>query len=123
MKIKNQELWDKGVDNNKDPYGARVFSYAKDWAELLENRIPEGSTSAEITRILVDYASKDSHAADTDGISGFMYGAAVSTLSATWQYGEELRRWHNLETQIGDEGERANKEGGTLNPALMSFDS
>jgi hypothetical protein len=121
MKLKDQALWDKGVANNQDPYGARVFSYAKDWAELLEARIPEGATPAEVTRIIVDNASKDSHTADTDGITGFMYGAAVSTLSATWQYGEELRRWHNLETQIGNEGERANEEGGTLNPALMSF--
>jgi len=34
-----------------------------------------------------------------------MYGAAVAILSKVWKHGEELRRWHNLKTQIGDEGE------------------
>jgi len=51
-----------------------------------------------------------------------MYGWAVSFLASFWKYGEELRRWHNLDTQLGDEGEQANKEkGATLNPALLSI--
>ena len=51
-----------------------------------------------------------------------MYGAAVSTLVAVWEHGEALRRWHNLKTQIGNEGERANASGGVLNPALLTVE-
>ena len=47
------------------------------------------------------------------------YGA-VSTLSKVWEHGEELRRWSNLDLQIGNEGEKANESGGTLNPALLN---
>jgi hypothetical protein len=45
---------------------------------------------------------------------------AVLILSLCWKYGEKLRRWHNLDTQIGNEGEKANKSGGVLNPAMLS---
>jgi hypothetical protein len=56
---------------------------------------------------------------DNDGITGFMYGCAVSILSKVWIHGEQLRRWHNLKTQLRDEGEKANQTGGVLNPALL----
>jgi hypothetical protein len=49
-----------------------------------------------------------------------MYGAGVSMLSQVWEHGEQLRTWHNLKTQLRDEGERANKSGGVLNPALLN---
>ena len=58
--------------------------------------------------------------ADTDGITGFMYGMATSILARSRVHGEALRRWHNLKTQIGTEGEQANESGTTLNPALLS---
>lgn len=123
MHIVDQDYWDKGLAANKDPYGHRCFTYAEDWANLLEKRIPANATSAEVTRIVVDHARNDSATADTDGITGFMYGAAVSILSRVWKWGDELRRWHNLDIQIGNEGERANASGGTLNPALLSTKS
>jgi hypothetical protein len=50
-----------------------------------------------------------------------MYGCAVSILAKCWQHGDQLRRWHNLKTQIRDEGERANESGGVLNPALLNI--
>jgi len=115
MKITNQELWNKGLANNTDPYGARVFSYAEDWANLMEAEMAKGKTIAEC-------AKETSHTADTDGITGFMYGAAVSTLSQAWEHGEELRRWHNLDTQVRDEGEKANEKGTVLNPALLNIE-
>jgi hypothetical protein len=114
MRIRDQEFWDKGIEANTDPYGARVFSYAKDWAELMEARMDAGEK-------LEDVADATSHEADTDGITGFMYGAAVSVLAKSWEHGEQLRRWHNLKTQIADEGERANESGGVLNPALLNI--
>lgn len=64
-----------------------------------------------------------SHTADTEGVTGFMYGCAVTQLYWHWVHGEELRRWHNLDTQIGDEGEKANESGGVLNPAILTFGS
>ena len=58
---------------------------------------------------------------DDDGITVYMYGCAVSVLAKAWKHGEALRRWHNKETQIGTEGDRANESGGVLNPALLTI--
>jgi len=114
FKCRDLDGWKKCVKNNLDPYGRACIVYSEQWAELMEKKMSEGAT-------LGDIAKDASHEADTDGITGFMYGAAVSTLSQVWKYGDDLRRWHNLDTQIGDEGEKANKEGGTLNPALLNI--
>lgn len=102
------------MERNQDAYGGRIYSYAKDWAELMEKAMAEGSK-------LEDVAQSTSHTADHDGITGFMYGAAVSTLAGTWKHGEQLRRWHNLKTQINNEGEKANESGTVLNPALLTI--
>ena len=59
---------------------------------------------------------------NSDSKSGFQYGAAVTTLAACWEHGDELRRWHNLKSQIGNEGEKANESGGVLNPAILNID-
>ena len=114
MKLKDQAGWEKTVSANDDPYGKAGVTFAERWADLMEARMEAGSTLAE--------CAKDcSHEADTSGITGFLYGCAVSILSQVWEHGDELRRWHNLDTQIGDEGERANAEGSTLNPALLNI--
>ncbi len=102
--------------NSDDPYSARVVSYAEDWANLMESRFANGETIAQC-------ADKTSHEANTDGITGFMYGCAVTGLAHFWEYGEALRLWHNLKTQIGKEGEKANETGGVLNPALITIQS
>jgi len=114
MNIKDQEVWDSWVANNQDPYGSAIIRYAEAWANLMEAHMADGEA-------LADCAEATSHAANTEGISGFMYGAAVATLSSSWEHGEELRRWHNLDTQIGDEGEKANESGGVLNPAVLGL--
>ena len=75
---------------------------------------------ASIAKNLEDVADATSQEADVEGITGFMYGCAVSTLSRCWKHGEQLRRWHNINTQLGNEGEKANESGGVLNPALLS---
>lgn len=109
-----QELWDQWVKNNDDDYGAACVRYAENWANLMEERMTEGVTVAEV-------ADKASHDADTEGITGFMYGYAVKMLAGCWEHGEDLRRWHNKDVQIGDEGDKANESGGVLNPALLSI--
>lgn len=102
--------------NSADGYSHRVVTYGEDWANLMEKLMASGAK-------IEDIAKETSHQADTDGITGFMYGAAVSALARFWEHGEELRRWHNLDCQIGTEGEKANAEGGTLNPALINIET
>jgi len=114
MELKDAEGWAKAKAANTDPYGGRVISYAEDWANFMERDMAAGAT-------LEACAQRTSREADTDGITGFMYGAAVATLARVWKHGEALRRWHNLKTQMHDEGERANASGGVLNPALMEI--
>jgi hypothetical protein len=109
-----QKDYDDWKNNNSDEYGRAIFQYAEKWANLMELHLEAGSSISEC-------ASDTSHQADTDGITGFMYGAAVSILSEVWVYGETLRRWHNKDVQIHDEGDKANENGGVLNPALISI--
>lgn len=115
MQIVDAEAWKAWCDNNTDPYGSGVIRYAERWANLMEQRMTE--TDQPLERIAKD----TSHEADTEGITGFMYGAAVSMLAGVWGHGEALRRWHNLDIQIGTEGEKANESGGVLNPALLNI--
>jgi hypothetical protein len=42
-----------------------------------------------------------------------MYGGAVSILAQCWEYGEDLRKWHNKEYDY--EGD------GTVNPAVVTI--
>lgn len=114
MNIVKRTDWENGKKNNTDPYGSAIYKYAEEWADIMEAEITNGARVEDIAR-------DSSHEADTAGLTGFMYGAAVSILSNVWKYGEALRNWHNLDTQIGNEGEKANKEGGVLNPALMTI--
>jgi hypothetical protein len=118
MTFKDQsakEGWLKGVANNQDPYGNACYQYASEWATRMEQAIANGGKIAEI-------AKPTSHDADDEGITGFMYGCAVNILAKVWIHGEALRLWHNLDTQIGTEGERANESGGILNPALINIE-
>lgn len=91
-------------DKNTGSYGACTFRYAERWANLMETEINDGKD-------LKDIAENTSHEADTEGITGFMYGMAVNILSQCWQYGEKLREWHN---------KKYNHEGdGVVNPAVL----
>ena len=99
------------LDKNTNPYGRGCFTYAERWAEMLENLI-ENSTETPM-KVIVDNADRLSHKADVEGITGFMYGCAVSILSQCWKYGEELRKWNNKEY---------NYEGdGVVNPAVLTI--
>lgn len=107
--------WDAGLAKNSDPYGRGVYTFASRWATLMEKQLAAGKKVQEI-------AQAASSEADTEGITGFMYGCAVGILSEVWVHGEALRRWHNKDVQLGDEGDKANeKPGAVLNPALLSI--
>lgn len=120
MQVKDREAWNTSLKNNSqgriDDYGGCVMFFAEHWANLMECAMANRKT-------LEECADASSHRADDDlgqwGVTGFQYGAAVSTLSQCWEHGEELRKWHNLKTQIRDEGEKANESGGVLNPAII----
>ena len=101
-----KKLWDKMVANNSDPYGIGVVEYARRWAKYMQTLIAEGKSVMEI-------AKQASYDADIEGITGFMYGCAVRSLSQCWKYGEELRKWHNKD--YGCEGD------GVVNPAVLTI--
>lgn len=106
MKIKNQEEYQDWIDKqNGHPYGLACFRYAENWANLMEAEMEKGKE-------IKDIAEKMSYQADTEGITGFMYGMSVNILSHCWEHGEELRKWHNKE--YNHEGE------GVVNPAILT---
>jgi hypothetical protein len=108
MEFKDENAWIEGKMKNTDPYGACVYEYAEGWAKLMQVEINKGNK-------LIDCAEQTSYQLGFLGITGFMYGAAVSVLSHCWKYGEDLRKWHNKEY---------NHEGnGVINPAILSIKS
>jgi predicted RNA-binding protein associated with RNAse of E/G family len=117
-----QELWNKGIanqvddDGNPEEYGLAVYRYAERWADMMDHLL-EVDAGGSKERSLADVADSTHHAADTEGISGFMYGEAVRILSAVWVHGEELRRWHNAQYDA-----KANDTpGAVINPAILAF--
>lgn len=115
MKLINEAEYKDWKAKNDDPYGAATFEFAEKWADLMEQEIESGSNLSDVADGCSQEANKGI------GVTGFMYSCAVSILSQCWKHGEELRRWHNLDVQIGDEGERANEDGSVLNTALLGF--
>lgn len=103
LQFKDEEarkVWDNFVEvNSKDGYSSCVVRYAEYWAKFMQYLMAkhEGVTVAQI-------ADKASHAADIDGITGFMYSCAVNVLSHVWKHGEELRKWHNKEYDYEGDG-------------------
>ncbi len=87
MTVRNEELWRKAVASQKDGYGDRINEYAECWARLMEGRMRNGSS-------LEDCAEEAGRIADNDGISGFMFGAALVTLRDVWVHGEELAAFY-----------------------------
>jgi hypothetical protein len=114
MELADPQKWEEYNSANTDPYGAACVIYAEQWAKLMQIEMSAGQPIENIAR-------ETSHEADTEGITGFMYGCAVTMLAQCWKYGDELRRWHNIDTQISNEGEKANDTGGVLDPASLSI--
>lgn len=115
MTLQDSATWETFVDvNSHDGYSNAVVIFAERWARYMEGEMGKGTR-------LVDCADKCSRLADEEGITGFMYGCAVSVLAKVWARGEDLRRWHNKDVQIGTEGDKANEDGGVLNPALLKI--
>ena len=88
----------------------RVLHSQKDGRNFWKKKIDNSSNCP--MKVIVDNAEKLSREADTEGITGFMYGCAVNILSRVWKYGDELRMWHNGKYDYQGEG--------TVNPAILT---
>lgn len=82
--LANGKVWQKMVERNKDTYGRNTLRYTARWAHLMEKRMLAGGRLEEIL-------IASSHQADTDGVSGFMHGAATGILLKVWGFRELLR--------------------------------
>lgn len=106
--------WTRWVKNNKDPYGKACLIYANELAQNIENTIVDtGRPFDELSSAEIEEAE---HKADevVGGITGFMYGIALVCLSDVWEYGEDLKKWHN--TQMGNAKPRE-----VINPAILNI--
>lgn len=112
MKIKSgkEQEYKDWYDKNSDGYSRACFTFAERWAEMLEQEIERSVENPQ--NVIINNADKFSYKADTEGITGFMYGCAVSILAEVWEYGEELRIWHNKEYSYSGDG--------VVNPAVLS---
>ncbi len=110
LEFKDEEAkanWEKWVEiNSTDDYSKGVVTYACRWAKFMQHLMYKNN------KPLYLIANEASNVSDIDGISGFMYGCAVSILVQCWKYGEELRIWHNKD--YGYEGD------GVVNPAVLT---
>lgn len=81
MKTKNKKEYQDWFDkNSNDSYGKRCFTYAEDWANMMEKHLKEGKLLNH--KVIEDFGND----ADTDGITGFMYTASKSILKNYWVY-------------------------------------
>jgi hypothetical protein len=113
LTLKDSATWDHFVSlNSENPHGKGIIDFASLWARMMESEINSGKS-------LVATAKECSHLADTHGITGFMYGAAVNVLSQCWIHGDGLRAWHNKD--YGKQGAEATKAGAVINPAILTI--
>lgn len=104
--VTDQKAWDEWKAKNTDAYGAAIFEYAEKWAMLMQIEMHNGKSLEAI-------AESTSFELGFLGITGFMYGAAVSILSQCWLYGDRLKKWHN---------DKYNHKGdGVVNPAILTI--
>lgn len=118
MQIKKgqEELWEDHVGCNKDGYGKAIIGYAIRWADMYEKEEAEEiSGTRKITETFTQKMDRMSHEADTEGITGFMYGCAVRVLKQFWIHGEAVVQWHNGKYGVGPE------EKGVVNPAIITI--
>lgn len=87
MSLRDEAGWKRFVEvYSTDVYNAYILRYAERWACLMEDRLTKGDT--------IEQCAKETSAlADTEGISGYIYGVAVAALTQVWVHGEQFRHW------------------------------
>lgn len=85
MKFRDEELWNEAVEESPDPFGVKVFAFAKEWAEKMEEKVAKGET--------VDDCAVVSFDACLMPVDQETYRAIVSILTRTWIHGEEFGKW------------------------------
>jgi len=109
MPIINQELWDQGVElNSEDEYGMDIIEATKNAMKILDNE-----DEFDIDDVMNRVGGQ---------LSGFQAGIVSVGITECHSRGEEWRKAWNLREQIGNEGERYNREGGVINPAIMNIE-
>lgn len=109
-------LWEKGLENNQDPYGLGCYRYASELATQAENEIKKGKA------LNAELFERVSGSADTEGITGFMYGVAISLLCHAWVHGKALAAWHNGNYMEKEKADEAAERGQVVNPAILNFE-
>lgn len=98
---------------NSDPYSRAAAQFAVTWAELMEKGMTVQLGDKEFSSL----AAESSIAADTEGVTGAMYGAAVGALAHLWEHGDRLRRWHNARYGVLEE----QAKGGVVDPCMVTI--
>lgn len=96
MKIRDEDAWFAWRDGNTDSYGGACIAFAERWADRMEDALAWGEPIA-------DSAERTSHEADTEGITGFMFGAACGVLLSCWAHADELRPWVDARSGAADD--------------------
>ena len=106
---RDEAVWAQGVQaQGSSSYGLGVFEFAETWARLMQKRMAGGARLSDVADETCTLADKGY------GITGYMYGCAVSALAGAWAYGDDLRRWHNGKYGVADD------QPGTVNPAVLT---
>ena len=84
--LRDPERWQVFVDKNQDFYGKGVVDFATQWGRLMELRVEQGMD-------VLEAAKATESEADTFGMSGFSFGAALSMLREMWIYGDQLENY------------------------------
>ncbi len=123
MQFKDDEakhVWNEGLENNDHgritEYCGAAYWFAETWANLMEAFIANGETVEGCAEKAKELACG---VMGKHGLRGYQYMGAVQILRHVWEHGEALRRWHAMQCQIKYECEKANRDGGVLNPAVL----
>lgn len=85
MKFRDEELWNFAVEESPDPFGVKVFTLAKEWAERMEQHIANGETVEDCAAAALDACGVP--------VDHPVYQATVSILIRTWIHGGEFGKW------------------------------
>jgi len=90
LKIKDELVWAEYKKNNQDDgYGLGILRFVERWGLMMQAAI-ESSSDKTPEQVIEEQANALMREADSEGITGFMYGAAVKVLYDCWLYGDQL---------------------------------